>query len=80
MSSLTIDGALLNRDVVQYYQVAGCIVCVNPDQIKPYSVVLPRRLLQYSATAQERWLKHEAITLIKVRGDRETVGVSHVHI
>lgn len=67
VSSLVIDGALLNRDVVQYYQLAGCIVCVNPDQITPYSVALPPVALHYTASAQERWLKHEAISLIKVR-------------
>ena len=67
MCSPAVEGAALNRDVVQYFKVGRCIVCVNPDCIKPHNADLPPVPIHYTTSAQERWVKNEALLIIRVR-------------
>ena len=66
MTSLAVEGATLNRDVVLYFKIRHFIVCINPNRIRPFEMVIPSQPVDCEAEAYGRAIQHEAVSLIMV--------------
>lgn len=66
MISLAVEGATLNRDVVLYFKIRHFIVCINPNRIRPFEMVIPSQPVDCEAEAYGRAIQHEAVSLIMV--------------
>ena len=67
VTSLTVDGASLNRNVVLFFKVKGFIVCLNPNRFKLYEMVIPTQPVRSDADAYGRTIQHDAVSLMMVR-------------
>lgn len=67
VTSLTVDGASLNRNVVLFFKVKGFIVCLNPNRFKLYEMVIPTQPVCSDADAYGRTIQHDAVSLMMVR-------------
>jgi hypothetical protein len=67
MASITIAGATLNRCGALYFKVGNCIVCLNPNMNRPFSVKIPSAPMEADAGAQGLSIQREAVALLLVR-------------
>jgi hypothetical protein len=66
MASITIAGATLNRSVALYFKVGHCIVCLNPNLNRPFSMVIPTEPMDSDANAYGLNIQREAVALLLV--------------
>eukprot|EP00892_Ulva_mutabilis_P011775 jgi/Ulvmu1/8970/UM005_0061.1 len=64
VTSLTVDGASLNRNVVLFFKVKGFIVCLNPNRFKLYEMVIPTQPVRSDVDAYSRTIQHDAVSLM----------------
>ena len=67
MASITIAGATLNRCVALYFKVGNCIVCLNPNLNRPFSMVIPSAPMDTDSGAYGLNIQREAVALLLVR-------------
>ena len=67
MVSVTIGGATLNRNVALFFKLGHCIVCLNPNLNRPFSVVIPAEPLEADGNAYGLTIQREAVALLLVR-------------